>query len=102
MGPRAAQTGAQADNLVIKAARALAARVPGLRTGAFRLEKNLPVAAGLGGGSTDAAAALRLLARANNIAPDHPRLLDVARATGAAVPACLDPRPRGQRRLAAS
>ena len=97
MGPRAAQTGAQADNLVIKAARALAARVPGLRTGAFRLEKNLPVAAGLGGGSTDAAAALRLLARANNIAPDDPRLLDVARATGADVPACLDPRPRVMR-----
>jgi 4-diphosphocytidyl-2-C-methyl-D-erythritol kinase len=96
-GPGAAQTGAEADNLVTKAARALAARVPGLRAGAFRLEKNLPVAAGLGGGSADAAAALRLLAQANRLAPDDPRLRDAARATGADVPVCLDPRPRVMR-----
>ncbi|MBO0716125.1 MAG: 4-(cytidine 5'-diphospho)-2-C-methyl-D-erythritol kinase [Rhizobiales bacterium] len=94
VGPSAAQTGTEADNLVTKAARALAARVPGLRAGAFRLEKNLPVAAGLGGGSADAAAALRLLAQANRLAPDDPRLRDAARATGADVPVCLDPRPR--------
>ena len=93
-GPSAAQSGAEADNLVLKAARALGARVPDLRAGAFRLEKNLPVAAGLGGGSADAAAALRLLARANRLAPDDPRLDDAARATGADVPVCLDPRPR--------
>jgi 4-diphosphocytidyl-2-C-methyl-D-erythritol kinase len=93
-GPSAAQSGAQADNLVLKAARALGARVPDLRAGAFRLEKNLPVAAGLGGGSADAAAALRLLARVNKLAPDDPRLHDAARATGADVPVCLDPRPR--------
>jgi 4-diphosphocytidyl-2-C-methyl-D-erythritol kinase len=94
VGPNAAQTGTEADNLVTKATRALAARVPGLRAGAFRLEKNLPVAAGLGGGSADAAAALRLLAQANKLAPDDPRLRDAARATGADVPVCLDPRPR--------
>jgi len=93
-GPSAAQSGADADNLVIKAARALAARVPELRAGAFGLDKSLPVAAGLGGGSADAAAALRLLARANKIPPDDPRLLDAACATGADVPVCLDPRPR--------
>jgi 4-diphosphocytidyl-2-C-methyl-D-erythritol kinase len=62
--------------------------------GAFNLEKNLPVAAGLGGGSADAAAALRLLARANGLAPHDPRLFAAARATGADVPVCLDPRPR--------
>ena len=56
--------------------------------------KRLPVAAGLGGGSADAAAALRLLARANHIAPDDPRLMQAARATGADVPVCLDPRAR--------
>jgi 4-diphosphocytidyl-2-C-methyl-D-erythritol kinase len=97
VGPGAAQTGAEADNLVTKAARALAARVPALRAGAFRLEKNLPVAAGLGGGSADAAAALRLLVQANKLAPDDPRLRDAARATGADVPVCLDPRPRVMR-----
>jgi 4-diphosphocytidyl-2-C-methyl-D-erythritol kinase len=97
VGPGTAQTGAEADNLVIKATNALTARVPGLRAGAFRLEKNLPVAAGLGGGSADAAAALRLLAQTNKLAPDDPRLHDAARATGADVPVCLDPRPRVMR-----
>ena len=64
-GPTAAQAGDDADNLVLKAARRLPRASPGSRSGAFELEKNLPVAAGLGGGSADAAAALRLLARAN-------------------------------------
>src|SRR6185369_4752246 len=49
---------------------------------------------GLGGGSSDAAAALRLLAAANGIAHDDPDLHAAARATGADVPVCLDPRPR--------
>jgi len=93
-GPNAGQAGEGADNLVLKAARALAARVAGIGLGAFDLDKRLPVAAGLGGGSADAAAALRLLARANNIAADDGRLYDAARATGADVPVCLDPRPR--------
>jgi 4-diphosphocytidyl-2-C-methyl-D-erythritol kinase len=93
-GPSAAQAGATADNLVLKAARALAARIPGIGLGAFELDKELPVAAGLGGGSADAAAALRLLARASGIAAGDPRLYDAACATGADVPVCLDPRPR--------
>jgi 4-diphosphocytidyl-2-C-methyl-D-erythritol kinase len=93
-GATAAQAGDDADNLVLKAARALAVRMPNVILGAFYLEKNLPVAAGLGGGSSDAAAALRLIAQANNLAPDNPHLQAVARATGADVPVCLDPRPR--------
>ena len=93
-GPTAAESGDVADNLVLKAARALAERIAGLRLGRFALEKRLPVAAGLGGGSADAAAALRLLARANRIALDDPRLLQAARASGADVPVCLDPRAR--------
>jgi 4-diphosphocytidyl-2-C-methyl-D-erythritol kinase len=93
-GPSAAQAGAAADNLVLKAARALADRVPTVGAGSFDLDKRLPVAAGLGGGSADAAAALRLLARANKLAPDDPLLYAAARATGADVPVCLDPRPR--------
>src|SRR5215510_13247242 len=93
-GPTAPAAGEVADNLVLKAARACAGEVEGLALGHFDLSKRLPVAAGLGGGSADAASALRLLARANGIAPDDPRLLQAARATGADVPVCLDPRPR--------
>jgi 4-diphosphocytidyl-2-C-methyl-D-erythritol kinase len=93
-GPRAPAAGEVADNLVLKAARALQTCILGLRLGAFHLQKELPVAAGLGGGSADAAAALRLLARANELALDDPRLFEAARSTGADVPVCLDPRPR--------
>jgi 4-diphosphocytidyl-2-C-methyl-D-erythritol kinase len=93
-GPTAAASGKIADNLVLKAAHALAERVVGLKLGRFVLSKRLPVAAGLGGGSSDAAAALRLLARANRLARDDPRVMQAARATGADVPVCLDPRPR--------
>jgi len=63
--------------------------VPDLRLGEFTLEKLLPVAAGIGGGSADAAAALRLLAQANGLALDDARLIGVARLTGADVPVCL-------------
>jgi 4-diphosphocytidyl-2-C-methyl-D-erythritol kinase len=93
-GPTAAASGKIVDNLVLKAAHALAKRVVGLELGRFVLSKRLPVAAGLGGGSSDAAAALRLLARANHLGRDDPRLMHAARETGADVPVCLDPRPR--------
>jgi len=93
-GETAAQSGAISDNLVLKAARALQDQVPDLKVGRFQLTKLLPVAAGLGGGSSDAAAALRLLARLNELAPVDWRLMHAARATGADVPVCLDPRPR--------
>jgi 4-diphosphocytidyl-2-C-methyl-D-erythritol kinase len=96
-GPYAAAAGNLADNLVLKAARELQRLIGGLVLGRFALAKELPVAAGLGGGSADAAAALRLIARANGLAPDDPRLLAAARATGADVPVCLDPRPRVMR-----
>jgi len=88
-GPLARACGDTSDNLVLKAAMLLAARVPDLKVGAFTLDKVLPVAAGIGGGSADAAAALRLLARLNNLALDDPRLLEVALQTGADVPVCL-------------
>ncbi len=93
-GRTAAAAGPDADNLVLRAARAFSAEVPGARRGAVLLEKRLPVAAGLGGGSSDAAAALRLLARLNGLAADDPRLFAAARATGSDVPVCLDPRAR--------
>ena len=88
-GPLADACGEVADNLVLKAARLLGERVPGLKTGTFTLHKVLPVAAGIGGGSADAAAALRLLARANGLAIDDGRLTEVAKLTGADVPVCI-------------
>ncbi|QOZ75554.1 4-(cytidine 5'-diphospho)-2-C-methyl-D-erythritol kinase [Bradyrhizobium sp. CCBAU 53351] len=88
-GPLAAACGDTSDNLVFKAAKLLAEAVPGLKLGAFALDKVLPVAAGIGGGSADAAAALRLLARLNDLSLDDPRLQKVALATGADVPVCL-------------
>jgi 4-diphosphocytidyl-2-C-methyl-D-erythritol kinase len=89
-GPFAAACDAGAGNLVLKAHAALRARVPGLKAGRFRLEKNIPVAAGIGGGSTDAAAALRLLVHANGLARDDARLAAAALAVGADVPVCID------------
>jgi 4-diphosphocytidyl-2-C-methyl-D-erythritol kinase len=91
-GPFAAATGPAGENLVLKAARAM-----NLDGGRFTLEKNIPVAAGLGGGSADAAAALRLIAQANGMSLDDPRLRDAARACGADVPVCLVSRARVMR-----
>lgn len=88
-GPFAGAAGPDGDNLVLKAARAAAERIDGLTLGRYFLAKRIPVAAGLGGGSADAAAALRLLAEANDLAPDDPRLVEAAAATGSDVPACL-------------
>ena len=93
-GPNAADSGPLDDNLVLRAARALGARVPGLTLGRFRLVKRLPTAAGLGGGSADAAAALRILAQANGLPFDDPRLREAAAQTGADTPVCLESRAR--------
>ncbi|QRM28435.1 4-(cytidine 5'-diphospho)-2-C-methyl-D-erythritol kinase [Microvirga sp. VF16] len=96
-GPTASLAGSDADNLVLKAARLLADRVRGLRLGTFHLTKRLPVTAGIGGGSSDAAAALRLLARLNDLPLSHPAVREAARLTGADVPVCLEPRARMMR-----
>jgi 4-diphosphocytidyl-2-C-methyl-D-erythritol kinase len=93
-GPFAGPSGPAADNLVLKAVAALRKRIDGLTAGHFLLEKNLPVAAGIGGGSADAAATLRLLARVNGLSFDDPRLADAALNVGADVPVCLASRPR--------
>jgi 4-diphosphocytidyl-2-C-methyl-D-erythritol kinase len=96
-GPTADAAGELSDNLVVKAARSLAERVGDAKLGRFVLDKRLPVAAGLGGGSSDAAAALRLLAHANRLALDDARVMAAARTCGADVPVCLEPRPRVMR-----
>jgi 4-diphosphocytidyl-2-C-methyl-D-erythritol kinase len=89
-GPFGAGLATEPDNLVLRAGRALATAT-GVRKGAHvRLEKNLPVASGIGGGSSDAAAALRLLSRLWNVAIPKNLAADL----GADVPVCLDPRPR--------
>lgn len=89
-GPRADEAGTVADNLVLKAAKALADRHDGLILGHFRLDKRLPAAAGIGGGSADAAAALRLIARANGLPWTDGSILAAAQATGSDVPVCLE------------
>lgn len=85
-GPFAAGLQTEADNLVLRAGRALAAAGGIEPTGHLVLEKNLPVASGIGGGSADAAAALRLLRGFWGLATD---LSDLAPALGADVPVCL-------------
>lgn len=89
-GPFAAGLSAGPDNLVLRAAAALRATC-GVAAGAdLRLAKRLPVASGIGGGSADAAAALRLLSRLWNLG-DAP-LARIAGELGADVPACLESR----------
>jgi 4-diphosphocytidyl-2-C-methyl-D-erythritol kinase len=93
-GPRAAEAGPLGANLVLRAARALSARIPALTLGCFRLTKHLPAAAGIGGGSADAAAALRALVDANGLDIEDARVQAAARETGADVLLCLSPRAR--------
>lgn len=88
-GPFADDLAIDDDNLVLRAARAYAAAFGVAEAGSFTLDKRLPVASGIGGGSADAAAALRALARRDGVAPDDVRLFDCAAALGSDVPACL-------------
>ena len=88
-GPFAAGLDGDGDNLILRAARAFANAFGMAEQGTFTLDKHLPVASGIGGGSADAAAALRALARVHDIAIDDPRLFALAADLGADVPACL-------------
>lgn len=98
-GPGAGQVSEGLDNLVLRAAAAVRTRYGIVRGGALTLQKNLPVASGLGGGSADAAAALRLLTRFWDIDAAADELFDLALALGSDVPACLLSRPaRGEGR----
>lgn len=88
-GPMAAGLAGEGDNLVLKAARALADDLGRPADVAIRLVKRLPVASGIGGGSADAAATLRAVAALWGLPPDAPALARVAPALGADVPVCL-------------
>jgi 4-diphosphocytidyl-2-C-methyl-D-erythritol kinase len=102
-GPFAAGLAAEGDNLVMRAARALLAQARGpVAPFGLVLDKQLPVAAGLGGGSSDAGAALRLLREALGVGLDDLRLEAIAAQLGADGAACLWGRPvlaegRGER-----
>jgi 4-diphosphocytidyl-2-C-methyl-D-erythritol kinase len=99
IGPFGTRLGAPEDNLVFRAARALRRRAGVSGGAALLLDKRLPVASGIGGGSADAAAALRLLVRWWDLAPDAADLQVLARELGADVPACLESRlARGEGR----
>ena len=91
-GPFAAGLDAGADNLVTRAAAAFGAAFGVAQAHAITLDKHLPIASGIGGGSADAAATLRALARLHGVPLDAARLYDVSVALGADVPACLDGR----------
>lgn len=90
-GPQAHETPTDEHNLVLKAARALADAVGLADVGAhIALDKHLPSASGIGGGSSDAATALRLLASLWGVDAD---LAEIAQGLGADVPMCLQGRP---------
>ena len=81
------------DNLVIRAADAFRTAFGHDQPHAITLDKRLPVASGIGGGSADAAATLRALARLHGVELRHDRLFQIAAELGADVPACLLGRP---------
>lgn len=87
-GPFGDALSGEGDNLVTRAARAFAATFGG-GPWAITLDKHLPIASGIGGGSADAAATLRALARLGGAATDDSRLFAMAETLGADVPACL-------------
>lgn len=88
-GPFAADLPRPAQNLIVKAATLLRDAF-GIDAGvAITLEKNLPVASGIGGGSADAAAAIRALCTLWDVPMDDPRITDLALSLGADVPVCL-------------
>lgn len=88
-GPFGASLDAGPSNLVIRAARGLQAYLGEQRGAAIRLTKNLPVASGIGGGSADAAATLRLLARLWDVRIEAEELAGLALGLGSDVPACV-------------
>ncbi len=92
-GPFATGLQAEPDNLVLRAARALAGWAGIEPDAALVLEKHLPVASGIGGGSADAAAALRVLCRLWDLQPGPDVLEAMALRLGADVPVCLSSRP---------
>ena len=93
-GPEAPGLGADEDNLVLRAARALREQAGVTAGAAITLDKRLPVASGIGGGSADAAATLLALSDLWKLAPDEGRLHAIAATLGADVAPCLTDVPK--------
>jgi len=91
-GPEAASLEAEPDNLVLRAARALAQATGVTQGAAITLQKHLPIASGIGGGSADAAATLRLLDALWETRQTQAQLRAIAAALGADVPVCVEGR----------
>lgn len=89
IGPMAGDLSAGEDNLILRAAQGLQALSSVTQGATITLEKNLPIAAGIGGGSADAAATLRVLCRLWDISPPEADLQALALSLGADVPVCL-------------
>lgn len=96
-GPFAPSLAAEPDNLVLRAARMLAEEAGVRPMGALTLNKQIPVASGIGGGSADAAAALRLLCRVWRLSMEAQVLERIAARLGADVPVCLRGTPQRMR-----
>ena len=89
-GPFAPGLAGEGDNLVLRAARALRNEKAGGPGGKLTLTKNLPVASGIGGGSADAAAALRGLNQLWSAGKDASALCEIAAALGSDIPVCVN------------
>lgn len=89
IGPFADRLAVDESNLVLRAARALAAQASVTRGAALTLHKALPVASGIGGGSSDAAAALKALNQLWGLGLDEAALARIAQTLGADVPVCV-------------
>jgi 4-diphosphocytidyl-2-C-methyl-D-erythritol kinase len=92
-GPFAGPLSSDTDNLVLKAARALAAHSGTGQGARISLTKNLPVASGIGGGSADAAATLRGLARLWDLNVSADALREIGAALGSDIPVCIASAP---------
>lgn len=93
IGPFGADLNADENNLVLKAALSLQAHFGVMQGAAIRLDKRLPIASGIGGGSADAAATGRLLNKLWALGASERELADILAPLGADIPACVFSRP---------
>ncbi len=86
-------SGLEGENLILKAANFITSTYPDVQSGVFSLDKRLPIASGIGGGSADAAAAIRLLSSQISGVSEELDLTAIARELGADIPVCIAQKP---------